>query len=391
MTLKIILDVQSLYDATLSGVGRYTLELAKRLPAHPLVDEVLYYRDGTLTKKLAYEVKTSDTVIERSVFLKWLFYQFERVWFRVNKLKPKLLRTDINTKEVLSSGMYVFHGPNFTVPIEAKRPVVTIHDLSVFRFQHLHPTSRVEYMQDQVGRSLSSANQAITVSKSVKYEVVDYFSVSEQKLTAIHNGIDGRYQVRRAAQAQRVLDKYDLTHKSYLLTVSKIEPRKNHEVLLAAFMQLPKQIRQRFPLVIVGDVGWQAEEIMRQILKLVEQGEIHYLRFVTEEDLPFLYSGASSFLFLSQYEGFGLPILEAMASGVPVICSLDPALQEVGGQSVIAVDTHQTDSVVNAISSVLADEQLSAELTANGLQRAAEFSWDKMTDETVAVYLKASP
>ncbi len=175
----------------------------------------------------------------------------------------------------------------------------------------------------------------------------------------------------------------------YTLFAGTIEPRKNLDVLLDAYGLLPLNLRQRWPLVMTGYQGWQSEKLHERIKAASREGWVRYLGYVPAEDLPLLYAGARLFAFPSLYEGFGLPILEAMASGVPVVCSKSSSLPEVAGDAAGMCEAMDVDSLSRLIATGLEDDIWRNSSIEKGLARAAGFSWQRCAEETVAVYREA--
>ena len=170
------------------------------------------------------------------------------------------------------------------------------------------------------------------------------------------------------------------------MSVGTIEPRKNIERLIEAYAQLPLGLKMQYPLVLIGGSGWNSKHIHQLIATYSTQGWLKYLRFVPDLDMAMIYSGARLFACVSHYEGFGLPVLEAMASGVPVISSDVASLPEVGGDSVLYVNPNQTEQITHALKTVLEDDHYRQELSEKGLARAQLFSWGRTVQETLLAY-----
>jgi alpha-1,3-rhamnosyl/mannosyltransferase len=188
------------------------------------------------------------------------------------------------------------------------------------------------------------------------------------------------------SESVSVLARLGLVHGGYTLYAGTIEPRKNIEVLLDAYSVLPDAIRQRWPLVLAGYHGWQSEQLHQRIDAAVSAGWARYLGYVADEDLPHLFAGAHLFFFPSHYEGFGLPVLEAMASGVPVVCSNASSLPEVAGGAALMFDPEDADALHQLILTGLEDEVWRKTAKEKGLMQASIFSWRRCANETVSVY-----
>jgi alpha-1,3-rhamnosyl/mannosyltransferase len=185
---------------------------------------------------------------------------------------------------------------------------------------------------------------------------------------------------------QDALRPLGLTVQGYSLFVGTVEPRKNLSALLDAYEGLPALQRSTYPLVIAGGRGWLSNDIHARMSKAASAGWLHYLSYVPQERLPALYSGARLFVYPSLYEGFGLPLLEAMASGVPVVCSNIPSLHEVAGDAARLVDPFDVAGLQAAISRGLEDEDWRDTAVQQGIQRAAGFTWQRCARQTVEVY-----
>jgi alpha-1,3-rhamnosyl/mannosyltransferase len=187
-------------------------------------------------------------------------------------------------------------------------------------------------------------------------------------------------------ETNQVLQQYALEHGNYSLCVSTIEPRKKIDALLDAYSCLPHDLRRRYPLVLIGSVGWKCEALHQRIERCCAEGWVNYFGYVPEADLPVLYAGARLFVYPSNYEGFGLPVLEAMASGVPVVTSDCSSLPEVAGGAALLVDPDEVDSLADCVQRGLTDEEWRLSASSHGLNVASRFTWDRCVEETVQVY-----
>jgi alpha-1,3-rhamnosyl/mannosyltransferase len=185
-----------------------------------------------------------------------------------------------------------------------------------------------------------------------------------------------------------VLQEYKLQYGRYLLAVSTLEPRKNLSAVLAAFAQLPQKTRQQYPLVIVGMRGWGEGLVSAGLRQMIANGEVRLTGYVPQADLPILYAGARLFVYPSLYEGFGLPPLEAMACGVPVIVSDRASLPEVVGNAGIMVDPLDDRHLAQRMLELIEDDARHRSLSLAGRQRAQKFGWRHCAEQTMAVYAK---
>jgi alpha-1,3-rhamnosyl/mannosyltransferase len=354
----------------LTGIGRYAWELASRLPQHPDVDTVQYYRQGNWVK-------------EPGALLQIPLPGHPRARARIRVRTPRWFRDRLVKWDCRGR---VFHGPNYFIPACAEVGVATIHDLSVFKFPETHPVDRIKQFEQLFMDSISRSSQLITDTETTRREVVDFLGWPAEKVTAVPLGVSRDFAPQSEIALAPRLSKYGLTPGGYSLCVSTLEPRKRIGNLLQAYQDLPAQLRERFPLVLVGSPGWLSEALHKEIERLSNQGWLRYLGFVPEADLPALYSGARAFIYPSIYEGFGLPVLEAMASGVPVITSNRSTLPEVTKGAALTIDPDDIDALRQCIETGLSDETWRSSAKSLGLAVASEYSWDRCIEQTVRVY-----
>ena len=362
--LKLIFAVDALSPA-LSGIGRYTWELTQRLAQSESFSRVRYYRNEQW-------IKTPAALIDQSAL----------------RTKPliRLPRWVKNWYWHRTCRDQVFHTPNYLLPRYAENGVITVHDLSVFKFPETHPAARVRQFEKSFQQSLNIAAHLITDSEVTRQEVIAYFGWPSERISAIHLGVAAAYAPHPAAQLTPLLQRYGLSAGGYTLCVSTIEPRKRIDHLLIAYARLPQKLRTAYPLVLIGGQGWQSEALHEQIVTAQQAGWLHYLGFVDETDLPALYAGARLFIYPSIYEGFGLPVAEAMASGVPVIASNRSTLPEISAGAALLIDPDDIDAVTTAIEFTLLDESWRQAHIAAGLNVAASYSWDTCFQKTCGVY-----
>jgi glycosyltransferase involved in cell wall biosynthesis len=267
--------------------------------------------------------------------------------------------------------------------------VITVHDLSWIRYPETHPRERVQAMTRYFEPALRGARHIITVSDFVKNEVIQEFGLNPAQITTVYNGKEDEISPCTEQELEQTMQQYGLKFKHYVLAVGTLEPRKNLENALHAYMRLPKTVRTYYPMILVGMKGWNNARLEQQMRPLIEAGEIRLLGYVSRQALIEIIAGATGLVYPSIYEGFGLPPLEAMAAGVPVISSNVSSLPEVIGNAGILVNPLDVDALAQAMSQVIDNETLRHDLRKKGLLQSQKFSWSKCVAETAEVYRKA--
>jgi glycosyltransferase involved in cell wall biosynthesis len=288
-----------------------------------------------------------------------------------------------------SLDLNLYHETSF-LPFRFDGPkVITVHDLSTLRYPETHPAARVREVAERLPQAIREADAIVVDSAFIKSELIKEFNVDPAKVTDIHLGVAPQYRPQYANDIAATLVEYGLSYRHYILAVGTLEPRKNLLQALDAHAGLPEQVRRKFPLVVAGTKGWLARELEARIHAAEVREEVRWLGYVPPEALPAIYAGARLFVYPSLYEGFGLPVLEAMASGIPVVTSGLASLPEVAGDAGVLVDPHDRDALRDAMLRMIEDEthaQLHAEF---GLKQAAKFTWRDCALKTLAVYRKA--
>jgi len=283
----------------------------------------------------------------------------------------------------------LYHEPNY-VPIRYDVPVVTtVHDLSWLRYPGAHPIDRVRWLEKGLPRALENSVAILVDSEFVRQEVSTTFGIAPQRVTVAHLGVNDQFRPHSPEETAAALRPLDLVHGSYLLTVGTIEPRKNLAHALEAYALLPAALRERFPLVVAGAKGWRSSAMEGRLRLLADGGQIRFPGHVPAADLPALYAGAAAFVFPSLYEGFGLPPLEAMASGVPVLVSDRGSLPEVVGDAGIRLDPERPEATAGLLTELLEDSDARRRLGRAGSDRARIFTWTACARTTLETYRHA--
>ncbi|MBN1260595.1 MAG: glycosyltransferase family 4 protein, partial [Anaerolineae bacterium] len=284
----------------------------------------------------------------------------------------------------------ILHDPTGVTPFlfggGPAKTVVTVHDVFAWSYPGVSTLADTVIYRYWLPYVLPRVDAVITVSEVSKADIVKHLRISPNNVRVVYEGVSDHYQPASAIEVAVARTHHNLPER-YLLFVGSVEKRKNLHGLLEACSRLWRAGESR-PLVVVGARRWKFSEILDTIERLDLHDHVRFTGFVPEADLPALYSGADLFVFPSLYEGFGLPPLEAMACGTPVVCSNAASLPEVVGDAAITVDPHDTEALADAIRRVLDDPALQETLRAKGLARAKQFTWEKAARETLAVYRK---
>lgn len=285
----------------------------------------------------------------------------------------------------------LIHQPCFSAPLMFGGPVVvTIHDIISILFPQNIPFASRMFYSKWMPFSYAKARKIISISESTKRDIVRVLKISPDKITVIHNGFDAKLQQKLSSEKiGQVKKKYNLPQ-DYLLHIGTLEPRKNLDFLIDVFFEAIKDKKNsNLSLVITGKKGWYYEGLFEKVAKLKLQDRVIFTGYIDEGDKGALYQGARIFTFPSLYEGFGLPPLEAMASGTPVISSNTSSMPEVIGEAGILISPKQKSAWVEAIGRVNCDDKLYSEMKKKNEQQISKFDWARTAKETIDVYEQA--
>ena len=354
-----------------TGVGYYTEHLLHHLAARAGDDEIVVIsnRPVDTTRPLPARVAVASSSWRLP---RMLWMQTQAPWL--------LHRRHVD----------VVHFTNGMVPLASPVPtVVTIHDMSLTLYPRYHPARRVLLNRPLVDIAARHADAIITVSQSAKRDIVRLYGLPLDRVHVVHEAAAPAFRpIHDSIERERVRRRYRLADR-FILYVGTIEPRKNLPKLIEGFAKRRKSGDLPHQLVCAGPYGWLSRDIEDRIERLQVDDAIRFTGYVPFEDLPVLYSLAEMFVFPSLYEGFGLPVIEAMACGTPVVTGHVAALSEVGGGAVEHVDRLDAESLGDAMVSLARSRERRENLSALGLQRSHVFSWDRAARETLEVYRQA--
>ena len=371
-----------------AGIGRFTRELIRAYLSLDLPDEhTLFAATGGLPASVTNGRLDYMTGLARRSALStcrlpladdWL----HRLWHRARLPVPI---------EALIGRVDLFHEPDFVLPPTLPRTptVLTVHDLTFIRdAQSALPKLR-RYLNRVVPLSVARATHVLADSMATRNDLIELLHTPDEKITVLYGGVDGRFApVRDPDKLAAVRARYDIGPEPFILGLGTIQPRKNYQRLIQAFSNLLPlgHLTSNLRLVIVGGKGWLSDSIFAQVKRLGVADRVMFPGFVDDGDLPALYSAATLFAFPSIYEGFGLPVLEAMACGTPVVTSNTSSLVEVGGDAALLVEPTDVDALADAMRRTLQDAGLRRQLVQRGFEQARRFTWDKAALQLKEIY-----
>ena len=375
--MKIGIDLRCLEEKNISGVGEYALEIVRNLLENDSKNQYIIFSNSyrQVSKNFSFFEKYPQVQVKRFQYpnklLNLLIWYFG--W-------PKLDR--------LIGGADIFFAPNINFLAVSRdcKLVTTFHDLSFERFPEFFTakTRLWHYYFVNPHRIAKKSSWVIAVSQSTKKDLEKLYKIDVRKISVVHHGIGGDYKIisRNDPKMLEVQKKYSLPYK-FILYLGNIESRKNIHSLLEAYKKIRKDCShlEKYKLVLAGNTS----PIFYDIIKK-EKADIFPIGYIDREDKPFIYNLASLFVYPSFFEGFGLPILESMACGTPVITSNNSSILEVAGDAAILINPSRPEELRVAIETVLQDEKLHNNFLKKGLQQIKKFNWKKCAKETLKIF-----
>ncbi len=365
------------YSAALNqraGIGRFVRNLVRSVLAVDHDDQfVLLYAAARGSGRPP--LPTSARVAGRRLPLneRWMTV----LWHRLNLPLPV---------EWFSGPVDVFHAPDFVLPpVRRARSVLTVHDLAFLLYPQCADAKLRDYLMAAVPRSVRQASFIVADSENTRNDVICLLGAVPERTAVVPGGVEPRFRPADSAAVDSLRQRLGLTA-PFILSVGMMEPRKNWQGLIQAYSQARARHHLPHQLVLAGPRGWLWESILEERERSPFRNDVVFVGFVPDEDLPALYSAADVFAFPSFYEGFGLPPLEAMACGTPVVVSDAASLPEVVGDAGLTVPPEDVDRLAEALAQLVTDEQQRARLREAGLARAATFTWERAAERMLAVY-----
>jgi glycosyltransferase involved in cell wall biosynthesis len=377
--MKVAIDVRTVLSNR-SGVGNYVMHLIQNLRK---VDPVSIYYFLSLKKNLPLLGSFSPHQNPLLTVFSHESHPLGDFWEHFI-LPLRLMKTGID----------IFHGPASLIPFRKDhyRVVVTIHDLVAFLFPETIPLKYGAYMRFLLRQAVKRANKIISVSYHTRQDLIKILKVPSEKIIVIHEAPSPIFRPYDGLEVRTFLkERYGL-HKKYIYHLGNIEPRKNLIVLLEAFTRVCRELGPDYQLVVSGQKGWLIHSLSHFLKDYPNRNQVLFTGYVPMEELPFFMNGAEIFVFPSLYEGFGLPVLEAMSCGTPVISSNRSSIPEIIGSAGMLIDPTNTKELADGIIFLLRNEEERKRLSLLGKDQAAKFSWEEVALKTLDVYrlVKAS-
>ena len=378
--MKIAFDAQPLFDGTKSGVGFHEdgliSALLKNQTDNTYFFEFFSLRNHEKKEKILSKYKRNNVYFYHCKWIPGVLYKMVSVLFPMPH------------RWLFPESKDITHFFNYYIPPFVKgKKVVTIHDMAFRVFPETVRKKTFLFLKSVIKKSIKRADHIVTVSEFSKQEIMRFYHVPSEKISVVPNGVDlKRFRSEKDKDViEKVKEKYEVSGE-YFLYLGTLEPRKNLVRLILAYAVARKEYADFPTLVLAGGKGWMYDEIFQTVEQLNLQHMVLFPGYIADEDVAVLLSGAKAFVFPSLYEGFGMPVIEAMACGVPVLTSNGSALKEIAYDAAVLVNVYDIDEIEKALVLLSGDEQLRCRLIEKVLKKSKEFSWNRSTDILYKVY-----
>ncbi|WP_458370133.1 glycosyltransferase family 4 protein [Pseudomonas fluorescens] len=373
--MRIALNARIL-QAPRTGIGHYVAELANALAGEPDIELALFHGWG-------WSAVLPEAAMPGYSRLTPLLRQIPGAYQARRWLEQK--RFDQGRAQAID----LYHEPSLW-PLSFDGPtVITLHDLTHLHYPQTQPPARLREIERRVADGVRQASLILTDSQFIADEAQAHFGLPAERFVVAPLGVAARFHPRSPEAIDTVLKTHGVEAREYFLCVGTLEPRKNLSLALRAHARLPESVRQRFPLLIVGMAGWQREQFSEELHQALASGHVCLLGYLLDEHVAQLLAGARALIFPSLYEGFGLPVLEAMACGTPVILTRRSAMPEVAASAGNYVEPDETDGLRDAMSRLIEDLAHWQACREAGLLQARLFTWQRCAQVTASAYRQA--
>lgn len=372
--MKVSIELQPCLKSK-SGIGIYTYELTKRLQNFRDIEF-----EGNIFNffnRNSIEQDIDGINIKKNICSVLPYSIYRTMWNYIPIKYNFLFRQDAD--------IYQFF--NFIIPPNISGKAITvIHDLTYILYPSTMEEINRKRLEKNMNNTVRRADYIITVSESSKRDIIKYLNVDEHKIQVVYSGVDEIYNKQLDINEIDIVKKKYNIEGEYLLYLGTLEPRKNIETIIKAYNLFIKSNKDKIKLVLAGKKGWSYDSIFKLVNEFQIEDKVIFTDYVDDEDKPALYQGAEVFLFPSLYEGFGIPVVEAMASRTPVITSNSSSLPEVAGEAAIMTDPLDYRKISKSIEVILNDEQLREKMINEGIKQANKFSWDSSAEKLKNIY-----
>ena len=374
---RILINTISL-NAPLTGIGRYTLEVCRRMRLEASLNTTYFY--GYFSKKLT-EPGSRDPLPNVMKITRKILGKFP--------LLKQMARKIMLLKSGPGNSTYdIYWEPNI-VPLtqlikKAETTIATIHDFSCYHYPEWHPRERIDFFRENFWKGIEKTDLVITGSEYTRQEISEVIGIPWEKIRVIHHGID--HDVFKKYPKEKLLQfaREKGLPERFILFVGTLEPRKNLERLVKAYNDLPGELKDEYRLVIAGGKGWNDHELLK-VLRCIKD-HVVLTGYLPDHELPLIYNLASAFIYPSLYEGFGLPPVEAMGCGCPVIVSNVTSIPEVCGDAALYFDPEDVESIRENLREMLENEALRKDFAEKGLERAKSYTWERSASMHMEIF-----